>query len=255
MTHTSNGFERHNLDHLSASSINLWSNCPDLWVVQYLFGKRTGMSAAPWRGICVEDAVCATLMGESEEDAISKALEKFDARFVIGDEKTTKERDLIKPMVQVAIEELAEFGKPQFPEEGGQNKISITAKGADGSWSIPVIGFIDLYFPQHGLVVDIKSTTRVPSSMSPDHVRQRSIYAKAMGNCAVKFLYVSGKKASWLEDGDVAETLAETKLQIARLERFLRHCDKETARAIVPSNRNSFYWHGAEGLYDEFYGS
>jgi hypothetical protein len=192
-------------------------------------------------------------MGGSEQDAIQAALDKFDKRFLIGDEKTTKERDLIAPMVQVAIEELAEFGKPQFPEEGGQNKISITAKG-DG-WSIPVIGFIDLYFPQHGLVVDIKSTTRVPSSMSPDHVRQRSIYAKAMGNCAVKFLYVSSKKASWLEDGEVAETLAETKLQIARLESFLRHCDKETARAIVPSNRNSFFWHGAEGLYDEFYGT
>ena len=248
-----NGFEKHGIDHLSASSINLWSNCPDLWVVSYLFGRRTPMGPAPWRGICVEDAVVATLMGGSEEDAINKALEKFDARFVIGDEKTTKERDLIKPMVQVAVEELTEFGKPQFPEEGGQNKISITAKG-DG-WSIPVIGFIDLYFPQHGLVVDIKSTTRVPSSMSPDHVRQRAIYAKAMGNNAVKFLYLSSKKANWLEDGDVAEALAETKLQIARLERFLRHVDKDTARAIIPTNKNSFYWSGAEDLWREFYGT
>lgn len=250
---TTDGFARHNIDHLSASSINLWTNCPDLWVVQYLFGRKTPMGAAAWRGICVEDAVVETLMGGKETEAIDKAIAKFDQRFVIGDEKTTKERDVIKPMVQIALEELIEFGTPEFPEEGGQNKISITAKG--DTWSIPVIGYVDLYYPQHGLVVDIKSTNRVPSTMSPEHVRQRSIYAKAMGNCAVKFVYISSKKAAWLEDGDVAETLADTKRQIARLERFLRHCDRETARAITPSNKSSFYWQGAEDLYNEFYGA
>ena len=36
-----NGFEKHNIDHLSASSINLWANAPDVWVMQYLHGKRT----------------------------------------------------------------------------------------------------------------------------------------------------------------------------------------------------------------------
>jgi len=36
-----NGFEKHNIDHLSASSINLWSNAPDVWVMQYLHGLRT----------------------------------------------------------------------------------------------------------------------------------------------------------------------------------------------------------------------
>ena len=247
-----NGFEKHGIGHLSASSLNLWSNAPDVWVMQYLHGLRTPMGPAPWRGICVEDAVVATLQGGSEQDAIKASLEKFDKRFLIGDDKTTKERDLIEPMIQLAVEELKEFGTPAFPEDGGQEKISITAKG-DG-WEIPVIGYLDLVFPQHGVVIDLKTTTRVPSSMSAEHRLQRAIYQKAKGNMGVKFLYCSAKKSAMLEDGDVVETLAKAKKQIGRIEAFLRHCDKDTARSIVPHSPESFYWRGSEDLRDQFYG-
>ena len=249
-----NGFKKHNIDHLSASSINLWANAPDVWVMQYLHGQRTPFtSPAPWRGICVEDAVVETLMGGSEAEAIAKALAKFDQRFPIGDEKTTKEREMVQPMVHIAVEQLMEFGRPEFADaENKQEKISITAKG-DG-YEVPVIGYLDLVYPQHGLVIDLKTTSRMPSSMSAEHRLQRAIYAKAKGNMAVKFLYVTPKKAAMLEDGDVAETLAFAKAQISRLEAFLRAVDKDTARAIVPCNPNSFYWQGAEELRKEFYG-
>lgn len=248
-----NGFTKHGIDHLSASSINLYTNAPDVWVLQYLYGKRTPMGAAPWRGICVEDAVVSVLQGGSEFEAIEAAHRKFDQRFIIGTDETAKERELIKPMIQLAVEELMEFGKPEFPEgENKQEKISITAKG--NGWSIPVIGFLDLVFPNMGTVIDLKTTTRVPSSMSAEHRLQRAIYAKAKGNMSVRFLYVSAKKTAMLEDGDVNETLAKAKKQITRMEAFLRHCDKETALAIVPHSPDSFYWRGAEALRDEFFG-
>ena len=54
--------------------------------------------------------------------------------------------------------------------------------------------------------------------------------------------------------GDVAETLARAKQQINRLEAFLRHNDKDSARATVPVNTGSFYWRGSEALREEFYG-
>ena len=248
----SNGFEQHSIDHLSASSINLYSNAPDVWVASYLFGKRTPMGPAPWRGICVEDAVVQILMGDSEAAAIDKALAKFDQRFVIGDEKTTAERRRIEPMTQMAVAELAHLGQPEFAEDDEQQKISITAKGE--GWSIPVIGFLDLVYPQHGLVIDLKTTGRIPSKMSAEHQLQRAIYQKAKGNMAVKFLYVSEKKTNMLDDGDADELLGLAKVQIARMEAFLRHCDKETALAIVPVQPSSFYWQGAEDLRKEFYG-
>jgi hypothetical protein len=72
-----NGFEKHGIKHLSASSINLWTNAPDVWVASYLFKKRTPMGAAAMRGICTEDAVANTLTGKLHKaGALDQALEK-----------------------------------------------------------------------------------------------------------------------------------------------------------------------------------
>lgn len=248
-----NGFEKFNIDHLSASSINLWTNAPDVWVARYLLKKSTPFGPAPERGKAVEKAVVHTLMGESMEKAVADATGDFDKRFLIGDETTTKERDLIQPMTEIAVAELEEYGAPEF--ENGTDQEKITIKANCGAFTMEIWGFLDLVYPAHGLVVDLKTTTRVPSRMSPDHQLQRAFYAKAKGNMAVKFLYCSAKKAAWLEDGDVAETLAAAKTQIMRMERFLANCpDAETAAQIVPVNPNSFYWRGAETLRSEIYG-
>lgn len=250
-----NGFERHQIDHLSASSINLWTNAPDVWVARYLLKRKMPFGPAPERGKQVENAVVWTLTGAMPEDkAIERAIENFDRTFMFGDGDTTRERALIEPMAQLAIEELREFGRPEFAEGTDQDKISITARG-DG-WAIPVWGFLDLVYPAHGLVIDLKTVARMPSKMSQDHIRQRAIYAKAKGNMAVKFLYVSSKKSAWLEDGNVTETLSEIKAQITRMERFLRFCSNaEEAASIVPTNRHSFYWNGAQDIWEEVYGS
>lgn len=248
-----NGFERFKISHLSASSINLWVSAPDVWVAKYLLGKGTPMGPAPLRGQCVEQAVVTTLLGESEETAVKAAVERFDRRWMIGSEDSTKERALIQPMTRIAVDELAALGQPDFPNGVDQEKISINANFGD--WSIPIWGFLDLVYPQHGLVVDLKTTSRIPSAMSAEHMLQRAIYHRAKGNHAVRFLYVSSKKSAWLEDGDPADLLARAKAQIARMEAFLRNCpDAETARQIVPVNPTSFYWRGAESLRQELYG-
>lgn len=248
-----NGFVKHNINHLSASSLNLWTNAPDVWVAKYLHGKSTPFGPAPLRGLAVEAAVVAALMGESDEASIAKAFAMFDRRWLIGTEESTKERDLIQPMFSIAMEQLRPYGVPVFSEGTDQEKISINANF--GEWSIPIWGFLDLVFPQHGLVVDLKTTTRVPSVMSQDHQLQRAIYHRAKGNHAVRFLYVSAKKAEWLEDGDPAAVLTQAKAQIARLEAFLRACpDKHAAAEIVPVNCSSFFWRGAEALRQELYG-
>ena len=246
-----NGFEKHNIKHLSASSINLWTNAPDVWVAQYLFGKRGPMSAAAMRGICTEDAVVAVLTGGDVAEALKAAHDKFDSTFPIGNEKTTKERDMIQPCMALALDFLKDYGTPEFPEEG-QEKISITAKTDD--YEIPVIGFLDLVFPAQGVVIDLKTTGRMPSTMSPEHQLQRAIYQKAKGNQAVKFLYVSPKKTNLLEDGDPSELLAKAKKQITRMERFLRSGNAADIAGVIPVNPNTFYWNGSEAIREELYG-
>lgn len=250
-----NGFEKHGIDHLSASSINLWTNAPDVWVAAYLFKKRTPFGPAAYRGIVIEDAVVDCLTGKKDADAAKvAAVERFNKQYSIQaltDEKIAKEADLIPPMVDLALENLAGYGKPEFPQGGKQEKISITAK-FDG-WSIPIIGYLDLVFPDEGSVIDLKTTTRVPSKMSAEHQLQRAIYQRAKSNYTVQFLYVSGKKTNLLEDGDVDDVLLRAKVIISRMERFLTVCDKETARQIVPLT-NNFYWTGGEALRQELYG-
>lgn len=247
-----NGFQKHNINHLSASAINLWINAPDVYIAKYLHGHKQAFGPAPRRGQCVETAVHNALTGTDTDKAIANALELFDKTFPIGDEKTTKERALIEPMTHIALEELRPFGTP---DAGGdeQHKISIEAKG-DG-WSIPVIGFLDLTYPQHGLIVDLKTTVRVPTKMSPDHQLQRAIYSAAMGNQSVKFLYCSAKKANWLEDGEVADVLAIAKQHITRLERFLSKMTAQDALDCIPHNPNTFYWNGDEAGRQQLFGT
>lgn len=247
------GLARFGIGHLSASSINLWTGAPCAWIARYVCKRSLPFGPAASRGKAVEAAIVAALLGEAEDAAIAAAERGFDRDFLIGTEETTAERDLIAPMARVALAELRPYGVPEFADGGTQDKVTITANMGD--WRIPLIGYLDLCFPQHGLVVDIKSTTRVPSSMSGPHQLQRAIYSRAKGNAAVRFLYVSAKKAAWLEDGDPAAILAQAKSTIARMDAFLALCpDADTARRVVPHSPDSFFWRGAEALRAELYG-
>jgi hypothetical protein len=240
------GFTKHGIGHLSPSSLNLWINCPGLWVAEKIFGHRGAASPAMFRGIAVEDAVVGVLSkGMSVDDSVATALKKFDARFFIGSEKTTAERDMVAPMVGQALKVLEPLGEPDFAE-GAQHKVELVCNCGD--FKIPVIGYLDLLYPQHGRVIDIKSTSRIPSRMSAEHILQRGIYQRAKQNHMVEFLYVSASKASLLSDGEVADVLRRVKYHIARLEAFLRLLDKEQMRAIVPLADSSFYFQGGDVL-------
>ena len=52
-----NAFERHGLDHLSASSINLFVAQPAMWAMQKLLGHKSRVGAAAHRGTAVEAGV------------------------------------------------------------------------------------------------------------------------------------------------------------------------------------------------------
>ena len=237
-----NGFEKHGIKHLSNSSISLWESNPAQWVMTYLLKEKRPSSAAMWRGIAVEDGVVAFLGGSSLGASVAGALARFDAEITLADEKSEKERAAIAPMLELAVAELEQYGKPQFSIDGSQQKVSITCNG-DG-WKIPIIGYLDLVYPDHGLVVDLKTTMRMPSVMTQSHKRQRCIYQRCLGgNQQVKFLYVTPKKSGWLEDGDVDAELATVKAHCNRLERFLRVSDDpQYLASIIPVDPTHFYW-------------
>lgn len=251
-----NAFTQHGLTHLSPSSINLYVGDPSKWVAEKILGHRGPPGAAMARGSAIETGVVAVLMGDSIEDGTAKALAEFDkqAQFsgITGD--VFKEREMIAPSIELGVDMLAQFGTPKFTNEGRQQKISINCRYGDAEHEvIQLIGYLDLVYPEPQLIIDVKSTGRMPTEMSFAHQLQRAIYMRATGmDC--RFLYITPKKAEFRSDGDVDEILAQIKVIVGRMARFLALGDKETLRQVVPVSTDGFYWKGEEAKRRELFG-
>ena len=257
-----NGFERHKEAfvsktipeiHLSPSTYSKIVDAPDVFIAEKLFGKKGVFGPAPLRGIVIEDAVKDVTYHDMKiDEAIKKAEDAFDKRMLFGDVITQKERDMIDPCTRLAVEALEPYGKPDFGEDGKQHSIRLNCK--TDNFSIPFVGYLDFVYPEHGLIIDLKTTTIIRKVMTTSHQVQRAIYQKANGNMGCKFLYVTPKRYEFKMDGDVKEILADVKTQTIRIEKFLNSGDKNHLRNIVPVKPDSFYWNGNTDARRELYG-
>lgn len=231
-----NGFEKHNVTHVSPSSLNLWAAEPALWVMERLLKKRAPVGAAAHRGNAVETGVARVLEGATIDDGQAAALKEFNERTALSsDPKREKESDSLNDFVVVGVECLKDYGKPT----GQQRKISWEHPDV----AVPFIGFVDFDYSDHGILVDLKTTHRCPSSISTAHARQVALYAAASDNMSARVAYVTTKKHAVYELENKADHL-NALVQIAiRMEKFLRISDdpNELASLLVP-NYDSFYW-------------
>lgn len=240
-----NGFEKHRIDHSSASAINLYANAPHMWVAQYLFQKRSEFGSAAKAGVLVEDAVTNVIgKGWTLESAITSAVDQYQTFITFDKSETAHARgEAMVGMITGAIEALKPFGDPEFNDNGKQKKIELLCNG--NGWQLPIHGYIDYHFPKHGLIIDLKSTMKMPSGMSIEHKRQSCIYRKAMDNQTVKFMYVTGKRCETFECEDVSEVLADVKHILNRQEALLRSGDRSAIRdgfsMYMPHNSSTFY--------------
>lgn len=251
-----NGFERHNLKHTSPSQINMWAEAPSAWAARYLFNKKFSFGVAPMIGTLTEALVADVLCGGSFQASLEGAKKEFNRQTAIGfSEKDRARIDDIEAMAVQALDILKPYGEPEFIQKitgREQQKIELKCNGPD--WVMPVIGFLDFVYPKEGLIIDLKTTLRCPSKMSPPHARQAAVYSKAKGNMACKMLYVTPKKSALYGVDDVSAVLAEVKSILTRQEAFLRLHDKETIQKIIPINAASFYWNNDAHIRTELYG-
>jgi len=235
-------FDRHNISHLSASSLNLFVAQPSLWMASYLLKRRTGVGPAAHRGTAIECGVEAGLfdphMPVAEAQKLAEAKFHTLTRFS-ADARIEKERELVAPSVEVALAELRQYGVPEKPENGRQHKIEVElGEGLPPAW-----GFLDFKFQDHGITVDLKTSSRVPSEISVPHSRQGAIYWKHLGNHQIRFAYASGKRMAVYALEEPAIHFAEC-VKIARaIERLLSLSDdgEKLTRALYP-DATSFYW-------------
>lgn len=251
-----NAFARHGIDHLSASSLNLFVAQPALWAASYLMKKRTAVGPAAHRGTAVECGVEAGLFDPAMpiEAAQEMALAKFHSLTRLSaDPRIEKERECIAPSVQVALTELRQYGVPDKAEAGRQHKIEVTLPGVP----VPAIGYLDLLFPQHGMLVDLKTTARIPSEISDAHALQGAIYAAAKSNHQVRFAYVSAKKIAVYVLENATEHFSRAVRTAKAIERLLSLSDDSEllTRCFAP-DLSSFYWGdaSARALAHEIWG-
>lgn len=266
-----NGFEKHGIEHLSASTINNIINNPARVIAEKLFGVNFPMPAAVDRGTAVEAAVEDVLLGKKKlAQAVDDAVVKFDRATgkKLNDTTVDKERGQIGTMAEIALDALRPYGRllPPPPVSAdnprGQHAIKLFLKSSTGLWRLPVIGYLDFVFEappgrENPVVVDLKTTNRLPGVGMPlDHQRQRAVYAKAKQNYDIEFTYISAHGAKVLADGDVSEHLVTMKNAALRFEKFLALGDKKLLAAVVPVDplhRDFASLEGREALKNYFH--
>ena len=152
-----NPFERHGISRLSPSSVNHFAAEPAHWVMARLLNMRAPASAAAVRGSAVERGVHLGLTNPDlpVEQCTAAAEAAFDREMVLNaDDRREAERANIAGYAQNALSELRPYGIPS----AAQDRVQIWLEDVP----LPIQGYTDWVFDDHGLIVDLKTTERLP---------------------------------------------------------------------------------------------
>jgi hypothetical protein len=233
-----NPFEVHNLQHLSPSACNLFTNSPAMFVLEKCMKKRSPVGAAAYRGTAVEAGIVEGLLnGSDDETCAAIAKIEFDKLTALsGDSRREKEAGAIGDMVKMGLAELRPYGQPTST----QGKIEYHIEGL----MVPMIGFYDFEWANHGILTDLKTTHALPSKISTSHARQVALYVAARGNnLDARLTYVTSKKSATYHLENVAQHVLALEKIALTIQRFLSISDDpaELAAIVVPEV-DSFYF-------------
>ena len=228
--------ERH-----SPSSLNLFSASPSMYVLERILGQKQPVGTVAHRGTAVEDGVTVGLLdpGASIGSCIEAALKKFDTVSALSsDARREDHRETIPAMVTTALAELRPYGVPS----GTQGFVEWRPEGL----VYPIVGYFDYRWEQHGILIDLKTTERLPSSIKIGHARQVGLYAATTGdNTDARLTYVTPKKHATYRLENVREHLNALHQIALRCEAFLALSDDpQFFTSITIPDLDSFYWGG-----------
>jgi hypothetical protein len=210
--------------------------------MEKLLGKRAPAGAAAARGTAAEAGVAHGLFQPEAEvvECQTAALAAFDAASAfLTDSNRDKEREAVPGIVEVALRELRQYGRPTpAGMMGEQHKVEVRLPDVP----VPIIGYMDFLFADHGIVVDLKTQLALSSKINPAHARQGAVYI-AGTNREMRFCYATPKKCAVYRLEDADEHLAVLRAIALRLERFLAvSSDPHELAGIVCPNYEAFYW-------------
>jgi hypothetical protein len=221
----------------SPSKLNLYAAQPAMWWLENIKGIKQPVGAVAHRGVAVEDGVVHGLkdLAASDEACASVAIARYEQLTVLsGDVRRDKYRADIPDMVAMALDELRPLGTP-------------TATQGFITWSppelkLPIVGYFDFMWEDKGLIIDLKTTDRMPSEIKVGHARQVSFYASS-DNVEGRLCYTTPKKVQTLQLENV-RAHRQALLNIAkRVEAFMALSeDPEFGKTIFAPDLDSFYW-------------
>lgn len=211
-----------------------------MYVLERILGHKQPVGTPAHRGTAVEAGVALGLMEGADDDAaVVEALKVYDRLTALSaDARRATHRADIDGMVRSALEELRPYGKPS----SAQGKIVWQPEGLEA----PILGFYDFRWDEHGIVVDLKTTERLPSEVKIGHARQVALYAAGgSDNVEGRLTYVTPRKRATYRLENTREHLVALANIARAVERFLSLSDdpKFFVSVTVP-DLESFYWHG-----------
>jgi hypothetical protein len=233
----SDAFARHNITHLSASTINTFARQPALFVLEKLLKRRTQVGASAHRGTAAEAGIVHGLLDPRAdiEACQAVAVQTFDRLTALSpDPRKTKEREAVPMIVARALPELRLYGVPDMI----QAKIERELPGVP----VPFVGYIDLGWSEHAITLDIKSQLKLSSEISVDHARQVAIYVHNT-NHEARVAYCTPSKLGIYRLEHAARHIHDTIAVAKTIERFLSVSDDPLVLAgIVCPDLTSFYF-------------
>jgi len=201
---SNNPFEHFGIEHLSASSINLFIQNVPLFIVRYLHKYKSPTNAAMLRGTVIDHALGKGYSIKEAQGEFLVLMNKSKENGVVFDEeKSEKEFNDIEKYLEIGIPFYKQLPKPV----SYQKRVELQFDDVP----IPIIGFVD--FEMEDCIRDIKTTARRPSTLLPPVQRQLAIYATALekNRAYADYLYVAKTKSEviTLECDDIDARLNE----------------------------------------------
>jgi hypothetical protein len=220
----------------SPSALNLFAASPAMFVLERVLGHKQPVGAPAHRGTAVEEGVTVGLMdpAASLEACVAAAQTKFDTVSALsGDPRRADYRETIPAMVEMALKELRPYGIPS----GCQGFVEWKPEGL----KLPIVGYYDYEWSDHGILVDLKTTERMPSSVKIGHARQVALYAS--DNTDARLTYTTPKKSTTYRLENKREHRAALHQLALNVERFLSLSDDPAFYVgVTAPDLESFYW-------------
>jgi len=207
-------------------------------VLEKVLGLLQPVGAPAHRGVAVEAGVTHGLMkpDASLAECVRTAIVSYTLMALSPDARRERYRETISDMVRQALAELRPYGVPSRT----QGLVQWKPQGL----RLPIIGYFDFEWAQHGLIVDLKTTEKMPSKIKVSHARQTAFYAVS-DNMAARLTYVTPKKCETYELENIRQHREALRQIAVRIENFLALSDDpEFFKSITVPDLESFYWGG-----------